>query len=157
MGRQLPVVTTPRDERELLRFIHSLSPIRVFRCFTPTPEELWITDWERREIPVRFYNIWPEAFPWEPAYGQTNSGDWYVSNASAAPVIEFSRGSDERKDGRVYWARSFSAAQGLAYDERAFSKLVDQVWRWIRKHGRRLSTEPYAPYYLPDAWARETG
>lgn len=162
MGRQIPIVTTPADERELLQFANSLAPIRVFRVFAPTVEELWVSDWETREIPDRHYSIWPQTFPWEPTYGQTGgpgcpperAGLYYVANASAAPVVEFSRGSDERKDGRLYWARNFSAPNGLVYDATVFAQFVDQLWRWVRKHGRRMAKEAYAPYYLPGAYAQ---
>ena len=71
MGRQLPIAATRQDEVELLRFISTLAPIRVFQNFASCPEELWIADWERQEVPGCGYSIWPQCFPWEPAYGQT--------------------------------------------------------------------------------------
>ena len=165
MGRQLPIAATHRDEVELLRFISTLAPIRVFQNFAPTVEELWIADWERQEIAGCSYSIWPQGFPWQPAYGRTGgpgcppelAGSFYVANRSAAPVLELSRSYlEERRYGRIYWARDFSAPAGLAYDAAAFARLVDQVWRWVRRLGRRPPEDPHTvtPYFLPDAWSR---
>src|SRR5439155_17898100 len=42
MGRQLPIAATRQDEVELLQFVSTLAPIRVFQTFASSPEELWI-------------------------------------------------------------------------------------------------------------------
>src|SRR5262249_41851199 len=146
MGRQLQLATTDDDEVELLRFIRSLAPIRVFQSFArSTAAELWIDDWETRKIPAAGFYIWPQTFPWSPQYAQTggpncrpqDAGQFYIANKDAAPVFHFSRSFlDEHRYGRIYWARDFSAPQGLAYDEDAFARLTDSVWRWIRKVGQ---------------------
>ena len=52
MGRQLQLATTQPDEVELLRFISSLAPIRVFQTFAPSIDELWVVDWKTRVIPT---------------------------------------------------------------------------------------------------------
>lgn len=163
MGRQLQLATTLADEVELLRAIHALIPIRVFQVFAPTIEELWIDDWESREIPSASYRIWPQAFPWSPTYDRTGgpgcpperAGRFYVANASTAPVLEFTRTFLETKRfGRIYWARDFSAPNGLTYDSQAFARLTDSVWRWIRKVGRKMpGAKSWDPYYLPEAWS----
>jgi hypothetical protein len=160
MGRQLQLATTKPDEVELLRFVRSSTPIRVFQSFTPTIDELWIEDWETREIPSGGFSIWPATFPWSPEYAQTGgpgcpperSGLFYISNTSAAPILEFTGSSlEEKRYGRIYWARDFSAPNGLEYDAESFARFVDSVWRWIRKVGHRLPDSDV--YFLPDAWS----
>ena len=164
MGRQLQLATTQPDEVELLRFISSLAPIRVFQSFAPSIDKLWVADWETREIPTAGFRIWPQTFGWLPEYAQTggpkcppeSAGQFYVSNVYTAPVLEFSRSFlEEQRYGRIYWGRDFSAPNGLAYDAEAFARFTDSVWRWIRKTGRRLpGATAYSPYFLPDAWSR---
>jgi len=164
MGRQIAVIATPEDERELLRFIHTLTPIRVFQTFAATPEELWLDDWEDRDLPGFTYSIWLQEFPWEPTFGVTGgpgcpperTGFHYFANAGQAPVLELTRGDLGRnRAGRIYWGRNFSAPHGLRYDDAAFSKIVDQVWRWVRKHGRRVEIPILqAHYLLRHAWSQ---
>ena len=164
MGRQLQLATTRADEVEFLRYIHSISPMRVFRSFAPSVDELWIGDWETVEIPGGGFDIWPQMFTWSPEYAQTGgpvcpperAGLFYVSNTNAAPIFEFSRSFiDRRQFGRIYWAKNFSAPNGLDYDVEAFTKLTDSVWRWIRKTGKQQpEAGAYSPYFLPDAWLR---
>ena len=162
MGRQLQLATTQRDEVELLRFVRSLAPIRVFQSFAYSIDELWIDDWETREISADF-RIWPQTFAWSPEYAQTGgpkcpperAGLFYVDNAHTAPVLEFSRSVlEQQRYGRIYWARDFAAPDGLNYDAEAFARFVDSVWRWIRRVSRRLpDAAAYSPYFLPDAWS----
>lgn len=174
MGRQLQLATTDADEIELLRFIRSLAPIRVFQSFARSSDEMWIEDWETRKIPavVRYANdfvilrgfyIWPQTFPWSPEYAQTggpncrpeDTGQFYIANKNAAPIFDFSRSFlDEHSYGRIYWARNFSAPNGLDYDEEAFARFTDSVWRWIRKVSHRSNAIKNSPYFLPDAWSR---
>lgn len=164
MGRQLALAATPDDEVELLRFIDSVSPIRIYKTFAPSIDELWLPGCDTRGISGwQTFHIWPVAFGWEPRYGLTGgpgcpperAGQYYVANGSAGPILELSRSLlEDRNYGRIYWARNFSAPRGLTYDEAAFSTLTDQVWRWIRKNGRRLPPDPaqVRPYFLPHAW-----
>ena len=170
MGRQLQLATTDADEVELLRFIHSHAPIRVFQSFARSAAELWIDDWETRKIPApKFYRaggfyIWPQTFPWSPEYAQTggpncrpeDAGQFYIANKDAAPIFHFSRSFlDKHQYGRIYWARNFSAPDGLDYDAEAFARLTDSVWRWIRKVSQRTpDAGTHSPYFLPDAWSR---
>ncbi len=81
-------------------------------------------------------------------------GLYFIGNKSIAPVLEISQ-FGQRDHGRVYWANDFSAPNGLQYDSVRFSRLVDKVWRWIRKHGVKTD-QKYSPYYLPDAWRTRT-
>src|SRR5438034_6206037 len=118
MGRQLQLATTQPDEVELLRFVSSLTPIRVFQSSARSMDELWVDDWEKREIPTAGFRIWPQTFAWSPEYAQTggpqcppeSAGLFYVANAHTAPVLEFSRSFLQRHHyGRIYWARDFAA------------------------------------------------
>lgn len=164
MGRQLQLATTKIDELDLLRFTQSLGPIRVFQSSAHSIEDLWIDNWETGELPAAGLRIWPQKFAWVPEYKQTggpkcpreSAGLFYVSNTSAAPILEFSSSSLlQRRYGRIYWAKDFSAPQGLNYDVGEFERLTDSVWRWVRKVGRRLpDKKPLSPYFLPDAWSR---
>ena len=168
MGRQLQLATTTKDEVELLRFISDFSPIRVLQCQARSIEELWVDDWETREIELpgfaRSFEIWPQKFTWSPEYRQTGGPDcrpecaglFYVANAHDAPVFQFTRSFLEKHSyGRIYWARDFSAPDGLNYDAEAFARLTDSVWRWIRKVSHRFPDDKtHSPYFLPDAWSR---
>ncbi len=127
-----------------------------------TVDALWIDDWETCDDLPQFLNIWPQAFAWTPSYSQTGGprcpanrrGEYYVNNKGSAPLFEFSGSTLEHKRyGRIYWARHFSAPDGLEYDEAAFSRLTDAVWRWIRKVGKRGPAKPDV-YFLPDAWQK---
>lgn len=167
MGRQIQLATTTKDEVELLRFINRFAPIRVLQCQARSIDELWFDDWESREIELpgfaRSFHIWPQKFAWSPEYKQTGGPDcrpesaglFYVANTNDAPVFQFTRSLlEEHSYGRIYWARHFAAPNGLAYDEEAFARLTDAVWRWIRKLGRRSPDATNLPYFLPDAWSR---
>jgi hypothetical protein len=161
VGRQLPIVATPEDERSLLDFVASLSPIRIFLPFAKSPEGLWCDDWQRHDIPGYSFNIWLVAFSWQPEFAMTGGtlcttdrkGQWYVANTSVAPVLEVLRPLQGQRRGRVYWSKDFAATEPLQYDVVSFSKVVDKIWGWIRKHGRRTGdARSLSPYYLPNAW-----
>ena len=164
MGRQLQLAATPQDEIALLRFIDSVTPIRVFQTFAPSVDELWIPDW-RDALPPGWgiFHVWPHQFPWTPEYGVTGgpgcpperAGKHYVANSSHGPVLEFSRSlPDQQRWGRLYWSGLYSAPVDEEHDAAAFGKLLDAVWRWVRKNGRRQpgSAGEIRPYFLPDAW-----
>ncbi len=160
MGRQLQLATTQTDDLMLLQFIATLAPIRVFQSHTSTQEEIWIPDPQNHDtLPWMLY-IWPQSFPWTPIYKQTGgstcpperAGFFYIANTNVAPVLELSRSNLARQQyGRIYWGRDFSAPNGLGYDAAAFSRLVDSVWRYIRKVGKRAKGNTHSPYFLPDA------
>jgi hypothetical protein len=62
---------------------------------------------------------------------------------------------EEHRYGRIYWARDFSAPNGLAYDVEAFARLTDSLWRWIRRVSHRPpEAKTHSRYFLPDAWSR---
>ncbi len=160
MGKQLQLATKLEDEIELIQFIASLAPIRVFQSFACSPETLWLHDFNTNlELPVHLY-IWPERFSWTPEYKQTGGpkcpkdrrGIYYIANKHQAPVFELSRSDlSKRKYGRIYWGSDFAAPHGLGYDKAAFSQLVDVVWRRIRKIGKKDALDSLSPYFLPHA------
>lgn len=165
MGRQLPIVAIPEDERELLRFIRTLSPIRVYGSSARSVEALWAKEGEEENVEGFTLNCWLKAFPWEPKYLQTGgprcpkerAGWWYVSNGHDAPVIEIDRSHiGPGGHGRVYWAKDFCAPNGLAYDAVAFGRIVDRIWNYIRRNSVRRGHDGSTAYYLPNAW-REFG
>jgi hypothetical protein len=160
MGRQLQLDTTQVDDAMLIQFVATLAPIRVFQSHTRTQEELWIPEPETCGIPPWILYIWPQTFPWTPTYQQTggpdcppeSAGFFYIANKNVAPILELTRSDITRQQyGRIYWGSNFSAPNGLAYDEVAFSRFVDSVWRYIRKFGTRPKGGKHSPYFLPDA------
>ena len=168
MGRQLPICASVGDEIELLRFIATFSPIRVFRPFAQSQEALWIDYWERGSINVFDYSVWLQKFAWTPEFGETGgpgcpperAGWYYVKNSSAAPVVEISRPpAGSCYGGRIYWAKNFSAPKGLNYDVAEFSRIVDQIWKWVRRNGHREKGDGsmVEPFFLPQAWIARSG
>lgn len=135
MGRQISLVATLEDERAFLDFLRSTAALRLFESFAPTVSGLWVDTFAPEFEGHISYGIWNTAFAWEPSYSQvgprahdpTHIGWSYVSNAGCAPVLEFSR-SSPRRPGRLYWARDFSAPDGLDYDADAFSKWIDRAF-----------------------------
>src|ERR1051325_9039420 len=122
MGRQTHIIATLEDEQAFLRFLRDTADIAVFEIFAPTIQKLWKNSFEEKKAGHFFYHIWNKAFPWTPDYQQLDSrshdpkriGWYYISNASAAPVIEFERSNFHPiRAGRLYWAKDFSAADGL--------------------------------------------
>ena len=83
------------------------------------------------------YYLWNRSFLWAPEI--VRHGDHVsIGNKNAAPLIEYTRHNFAGSEpvGRVYWAKNFSAPDGLAYDSASFSKWFDTVARWVRRHGR---------------------
>jgi hypothetical protein len=159
MGRQISLVATHEDERAFLDFLRSTATLRVFEGFAPTVSELWVDTFTPEFKGHISYRIWNTAFTWEPSYSQvgprahdaTHIGWSYVSNAACAPVLEFDRSSPKRP-GRLYWARDFSAPDGLNYDADAFSKWIDRAFAWVRKCGRKQKRrDTLGSYWLPAA------
>jgi hypothetical protein len=160
MGRQIQIAMTRIDEDAFLRFVRKTAEIRIFGIFTQTQDLLWVNSFDETLTGHWIYSLWNLKFPWDPTYGQVtrakdpkDNGKWYVSNTNVAPIIELTRSAvDERKYGRLYWGKDFSAPKGLGYDVEAFGKWFDMVIRWVRKNGQRDRTDRSSPYFLPDAW-----
>lgn len=156
MGRQIQVALTYEDEQLFLSFLKEASEIVLLESFAPTKEGLWKELFEQQVQGHWTYRIWNKEFPWEPEYGQSTSGTYYVSNKGAAPLIEFTRSDiGQGKYGRIYWAKYFSAPNGLDYDVDKFSKWYDSVVKWIRKSAEhKMKNGSVNTYFLPNAWGK---
>lgn len=83
------------------------------------------------------YYLWNRSYPWAPEIVQ-HRDHVAIGNTNAAPLIEYTRHnfSGPEPAGRLYWAKDFSAPDGLPYDSATFGKWCDTVARWVRRHGR---------------------
>jgi len=135
MGRQVEVEFSESDEAALLAFLRSSGQIQIYRSFAPSAGGLLVESFEPRGDGNWHYDIWNRAFAWEPTYSPTTTVPvkWYISNKSAAPLLEYTR-HNEHARGRIYWAKHFAAREKLAYDAEAFERWYDSVVRWVRKH-----------------------
>ncbi len=160
MGRQIAVALTQPDEEEFLAFLHQADDIVLFESFAKTSEALWQTSFAKELHGHWSYMIWNKAFVWRPEYKLTTraevperNGLYYVSNTGDAPLIEFMRSDLQRaKYGRVYWAKYFSAPNGLTYDVDKFSEWYDSVVRWIKRQTAGKLKRNWITYFLQDAW-----
>jgi len=180
MGRQLPVAVSASDAVALVNFIHEQVPCRLFLSHALSPDDLCRDDWDQTLFTDSFHVlIWPTLFDWQPKYAQAGGpgcpankrGSWYLANATGTPLLEFSgnnlfanreateaeRPIDRPRSvcyGRVFWANDFGSLEGVDWDVGAFSKLVDKLWRWIRKTGKKRVSDSSKTYFFPDAWQR---
>ena len=161
MGKQTAIAMTPADERAFLSFLRSTAEVRLLVSSGPTPESLWVEEFDRIVGYAKFY-LWNTAFAWTPEYGivtadptGARNGYRFVSNSSVAPILEYSRHNfqDPRGTyGRVYWSKYFSGTP--AYDVAAFDRWYSTVVRWLRKNGKQARKGTLNTYYLPDAWTK---
>ncbi len=146
MGRQIAANLAEGDEIELLHFLRSSTDIQLIKTFARTKDALFVNEFEPRGPGNWTYYVWNRAFQWVPTYAQTRTdlpdverrGWYYIDNASTAPLLEYTRkgpGPNEM-DGRLYWAKTFSAPNGLAYDVPAFERWYEAVTRWIRRRAK---------------------
>jgi hypothetical protein len=139
MGRQIAVVLADEDESRLLEFLRSRATILILESFASAPQALYCEHFSATRPGHLFYDLWLTEFPWSPEFAQTltESARWYVSNKSAAPLIEYTRFNPAiGVPGRLYWADRFLGEP--AYDRISFGAHVDALWRWVRKQGRRM-------------------
>jgi len=161
MGRQIAIGATINDEAHLLSFLRGTAEIRLIEIHAPTEQELWVDSFSPQLADHYCYYIWNTCFPWRPEYGKVGENAYsperigwsYVSNASDAPLIEFSR-SDilNQRYGRLYWAKDFAAPDGLTYDVHEFSKWWNTFIRWVKKTAAGKKTDTWTTWFLPDAW-----
>lgn len=165
MGRQVLILMSREDERRFLEFLRETAPIQLYDHFAPTSDALAVEDFADELTGHWGYLAHNLTFPWVPEYGEVGPlaedpdmiGWAYISNAGQAPVLEIDR-SLQGQRGRLYWARDFSAPNGLAYDTEAFSRWVDRVWRWCRTNGQKLKANDFsAAYVFPGALAERGG
>jgi len=141
VGRQIAANLAEEDESEFLHFLRRSADIQLIRSFARTKDALFVDAFEPRGAGNWTYYIWNRAFPWVPTFAQTRAdlpdverrGWYYIDNMSAAPLLEYTRkGPDANaKDGRLYWAKTFSAPNGLAYDVPAFERWYEAVTKWL--------------------------
>jgi hypothetical protein len=164
MGRQVQVALSDDDETDFLTFLRESADIQLLRSSAPTPDQIFVDKFAAREEGHWQYFVWNKGFPWKPEF-RTVAADapvierrgWaYVSNSGIAPVLEYDRHNFSARGvtGRIYWAKYFSASNGLAYDVHAFERWYMSIARWLRKRGRRRADDPQGLLYLPQAWAR---
>lgn len=165
MGRQIAVAMTQTDEEMFLTFLHQMGDIILLESFAKTSEELWQMSFSKERRGHWSYDIWNKTFPWKPIYKRTQNaespernGFYYVSNTGSAPLIEFVRSDVQRaKYGRIYWAKYFSAPNGLNYDVEKFSEWHDSIIRWVKKNTAGKVKDTWITYFLPDAWRVHNG
>ena len=128
---------TDEHEQALLEFVRRSSDVTLIRASAPTPEELFPQHFLPRGDWQWIYYLWNRSFSWAPEVVQRRD-HVAIGNTNAAPLIEYTRHnfSSSEPIGRIYWAKNFSAPEGLAYDSASFSKWFDTVARWVRRHGR---------------------
>jgi len=167
MGKQTAIALTEKDESLFLDFLRSTAPIRIYRTTAPSEDLLEIDAFPPRGPEEWMYLISNANFPWSPELDRvpdnapvvSHRGWAYIANRHIAPVIEYSRHDFESSlsYGRIYWAKSFAAPDGLSYDQDSFNTWYQKVVRWLRKNGQRKSNDPYSVYYLADAWIQYCG
>lgn len=161
MGKQISVAMTDKDEIYFLNYLRKIANIQLFEFCAPTKEQIWVENFSNRYEGHFSYYIWNKAFHYNIKYGQPinakdiNRRKWfYISNTHDAPLIQYIRhnfSEDNAAYGRIYWAKYFSATNGLDYDVELFDKWYKNISRWIRKNGTQFEKGNYNPYFLPDA------
>jgi len=155
VGKQLQIAMNEADEKDFVSFLRSVADIRLIEAFAPTIEALWVDDFNPISKGHHTYAIWNTAFAWMPEYGTVgeqahdpNSIGWrYISNADGAPLLHMTRSNLlSGVSGRLFWAKDFAAPGGMAYDVASFSNWIDSVWRWVRRHGKKLKNLDLQPY-----------
>jgi hypothetical protein len=153
MGRQIPIIATSKDEEAFLTFLRDTAPIVIFESVAPTIDGLRVDRFSSAKDGHLQYHIWNQSFPWRPVYGQVNEGEskgWYfISNGGSAPILEFTRSG--QSPGRIYWAKHFSAPDGLRYDVGGFEKWFNKIIRWTKKRATHIRRGSAEAYVLADA------
>ncbi len=134
MGRQVEVSLSEDEERALLAFMRMSANVQIIRTFAPSQAALFLDAFEPRGEGNWTYHLWNRSFAWEPQFSvtRTDQPSAYVSNSSSGPLLEYSRHTSHGP-GRIYWARHFSAPDGLAYNVAAFERWYNSVVRWVKR------------------------
>jgi hypothetical protein len=161
MGRQIQIASLESDNKLFEEFLKARYDCVFVDVFAPTKELLFKERLESRFKYASWY-IWNKDFDWQPEFGQVGenavnkdmAGYYYISNRNDAPLIEFTKSNlDEKRYGRIYWSKGFSAPNGLKYDVLRFTKFYEQVSRWIIKEATgKVKSSNVNTYFLPDAW-----
>jgi hypothetical protein len=134
MGRQLEVSLSEEQECAFLNFLRSKANVQIIRSFAPSQDKLFVNSFEPRGTGNFSYYLWNRAFDWVPVFAltRTDPPSMYVSNTSAAPLMKYSRYTPHGP-GRIYWAKDFAAAGGLAYDVATFEAWYNSVASWLKR------------------------
>jgi len=142
MGRQLAVDISEAEEQAFLAFLRESADVQIIRTFASAPDALVIDRFDPRGPGNWTFYLWNKEFPWQPRLARTSDdlpeaerrGLYYFSNTNVAPLLEYSRRVPGARlaDGRIYWAKHFSAPNELKYDVEAFSAWYDRAARWLR-------------------------
>jgi hypothetical protein len=134
MGRQVAASLSEDEERALLTFMRAGTNVQIIRTFAPTQAALFVDSFEPRGEGNWCYYLWNRSFEWKPQFSVTRTDPVaaYVSDANVAPLLEYSRHT-QHGPGRIYWANTFSAPEGLAYDSSAFERWYNSVARWVKQ------------------------
>jgi len=153
MGRQIAIVATINDENKLISYLSSIADIVLIDYFADTEANLLSNTLNSTFPTSNTYFIWNKDFKWNYQIGTNVYGKYYITNKNDAPLIEISRqGGNSRGDGRIYWAKYFSAPNGITYDIDKFSSWYETVIKWVRKNSAGKVKESWTTYYLPEAW-----
>lgn len=146
MGRQIAVSLSEEDEKAFIAFLRSAADIQLLESFASTQDGLFVDHFAPKSDGHWSYDIWNRRFAWDPVFAQTRldlpeperRGRWYIGNKGAAPLLQYTRagGGGGREAGRVYWAKYFTAPEGLDYDVAGFEVWYESVVRWLRKRKR---------------------
>jgi hypothetical protein len=134
MGRQVEASLSEDEERALLLYMRAGTNVQIIRTFAPTQAGLLVDSFEPRGEGNWSYYLWNRSFDWQPQFSVTRTDPpaSYVSNATVAPLLEYSRHT-QHGPGRIYWAKNFSAPEGLTYDSSAFERWYNSVARWVKR------------------------
>jgi len=157
MGRQIQICSTDTDNLAFEQFLKQNFNCKFFQSSAPTAEELEIASFTETSYPFSFQIfIWNKAFPWTPEYAQTKTEErnYYLTNTSNAPLIEFCKTIPNRQgNGRIYWAKYFTSGH-IFYDIAEFEKFYVFVTKWIIKNAAgKVKYGGINTYYLKEAWA----
>ncbi|MBA3595355.1 MAG: hypothetical protein H0W47_16430 [Polaromonas sp.] len=148
------------DETRFLDFLRGHADIRIFQSFADSSDALLMDAFAPRGRGQHSYLIWNVAFPWTPTFKQSQTGEWYVSNSGVAPLVQYTRHRFATEDrlsyGRLYWAKTFAAPDGVDYDLDAFDKWFTQIASWVRRHGKKKAGDLHGMYFLPEAFTTQT-
>ena len=148
MGRQIQLFLADSDEELLERHLRSLGDLRILKRYGSSSGDLEVASLADAPEADQLY-LWFTNFRWTPGYTQTSTTDAsiYVANHGVAPILEYDRIGRTSSPGRLHWGDRFLGEP--AYDRIAFGRLVDRLWRWVRKTGQRYP--PDVTWSLPEA------
>jgi hypothetical protein len=156
MGRQIQICTTDADNLMVEEYLNSNFDCQFFQSSAPSIEEIFIQSFNQTSYPFSTQIlIWNKVFSWEPEFSQdkTPKRNYYISNTSNAPLLEFSKTLWSRNEhGRLYWAKYFTSGT-IEYDINEFERFYEIVTKWFIKNAKgKVKWAGVNIYYFEDAW-----